>query len=134
MKKDIEIPEVKDVYIAAIKEKSGSDEAWYVHIINDKNSNLDQIIINSRGYVIEGNKKVWVSSSMRHQIAELAPKTAQKVELISPEVFEIYNEYWLTFFESGKLYDRKFTFGPHTIDDNFLDPLPVLDNKGILIK
>lgn len=134
MKKDIEIPTVKDVYIAAVLEQNeGQVDAWYIYLINDKAEMIEGVMITSRGYVVTDEGTEMVSSTLRHRIKDVPCKTAVKVEMIDAQVFEIYNEYWVTFFHDNKLLDRKFTFGPHTIDANFLEPVPVLSEKGILV-
>jgi hypothetical protein len=51
-----------------------------------------------------------------------------------PEVFHLFNEYWVTFFEENTLKDRKFIFGPHTIEAAFQEDLPVVKDKGIIVR
>jgi hypothetical protein len=135
MKKDIDISEVTDVYIAAVLNKEvGKSDAWYIYLINDKPIMIDGVMITSRGYKESGLGLEVVSSTLRHAIGNVPYKTAAKVELIDSQVFTVYNEYWVTFFEDGKLMEKKFTFGPHTIDDGFLEDLPVMKQKGIIVK
>jgi hypothetical protein len=134
MKKDIDIPEVKDVYIAAIPEGKADSRSWYIHVINDLPEMIEAVMITSKGYTIEGNLQKTVSSTLRHRIGSIPYKSAVKVEMIDQQVFEIYNEYWVTFFLNGKLMEKKFTFGPHTIDAEFLEDIPVHASKGILVK
>ncbi len=135
MKKDIEIQEVKDVYIAAILEQDeNQNEAWYIHLINDKTEVLEAVMITSSGYLHTEKGKEVVSSTFRHKIGDLNSKTTVKIEMIDAQVFEIYNEYWVTFFYENKLMERKFIFGPYTIDKNFLEAVPLLKNKGILVR
>ena len=50
MKKDIEIPIVKDVYVAAVLMTDDTGEQqWWVHLINDSASPLENIMIQRRG-------------------------------------------------------------------------------------
>ena len=135
MKKDIEIPIVKDVYIAAVLEDKGSsDDVWDIYLINNKDVPLEGVMITSRGYMETDAGTEMLSSTLRHKMGDVPSKTAIKVEIILPQVFEIYNEYWATFFCENKLLERKFVFGPFTIDKNFLEELPVISEKGILVK
>ena len=134
MKKDIEIREVKDVYIAAVLEKVENEDNWYVYFINDLDIMIEGVMISSKGYM-PADKGIEVkSTTFRHKIGNLPAKTAVKVEMISSEVFEIYNEYWVSFFQNNKVMEKKFTFGPYTIDKDFLDKIPVMPQKGILVK
>ncbi len=135
MKKDIEIKEVTDVYVAAILETdSQGEKAWYVYLINDKNHMIDGVMVTSKGYTDLNRPTELKTSIMRHAIGHVPAKTSAKIELITPEVFEIYNEYWVTFFEDHQLMEKKFIFGPHTIDENFMEALPTTSVEGILVK
>jgi hypothetical protein len=40
----------------------------------------------------------------------------------------------VTFFEENTLKDRKFIFGPHTIEAAFQEDLPVVKDKGIIVR
>lgn len=134
MKKDINIPDVQGVYIAAVLElNEKKEESWIVYLINDLDVMIEGVMITSKGHEdVEG--KVLRTASMRHRIGNVPFKTAVKVELIDAQVFEIFNEYWVSFFQKGKVMEKKFTFGPYTIDKEFLETLPVMGQKGIIVK
>ena len=55
MKKDIIIPKVEDVYVAAVKEYNElhRTEDWNIYIINNKSVALEMILIVSTGYSSE---------------------------------------------------------------------------------
>ena len=135
MKKDILIPEVKNVFVAAvlITDDTG-DQQWWIHLINDNTSPLENIMIQSRGYSNLDTKSGVKTATLRKVIKVLPAKSAAKLEPIIPEVFHLFNEYWVTFFEENALKDRKFIFGPHTIEAAFQEDLPVLKDKGILVR
>jgi len=52
LKKDITIPEVKDLYVAIVKEYNETYKVydWNVYIINDKSVDLEMVIIVTKGY------------------------------------------------------------------------------------
>ena len=130
MKKDITIPEVKDVHIAAIpSENSEKDGLWDVYIINNKNEMIEGVMITSRGY---GDDQV-KTSVMRHVIGNNPAKTAARIEPISKQVFGINNEYWVTFFSDQRLMEKKYIFGAHTIVKELLEDVPVLNSKGVVV-
>ena len=135
MKKDIHIPEVKNVFVAAvlITDDTG-DQQWWIHLINDNTSPLENIMIQSRGYSNLDTKSGVKTATLRKVIKVLPAKSAAKLEPIMPEVFHLFNEYWVTFFEENTLKDRKFIFGPHTIEAAIKEDLPVLKDKGILVR
>ena len=135
MKKDILIPEVKDVYVAAvlITDDTG-DQQWWIHLINDSTSPLENVMIQSRGYSDLDTNSGQKTATLRKVIQVLPAKSATKLEPIMPEVFHLFNEYWVTFFQEDTLKDRKFIFGPYTIEAAIKEDLPVLKDKGILVR
>lgn len=132
MKKDIVIPQVKDVYIAVIHEWNDdfTSQDWIVYLINDNEVALDSVMIMSRGKHTDGRK----TSTFRHAFKEVAPKTAMKVELIMEDVFPFMNEFVLTYFLGQTLYDKTFMAAPHSIADSNTVMLPVIEKEGVLIK
>ena len=135
MKKDILIPEVKNVYVAAVLMTNDTgDQQWWIHLINDSTSPLENVMIQSRGYSDLDTNSGQKTATLRKVIQVLPAKSATKLEPIMPEVFHLFNEYWVTFFQEDTLKDRKFIFGPHTIEDAIKEDLPVLKDKGILVR
>ncbi len=131
MKKDIEIPEVEKVYIAAVKEfnKEFGAEEWNAYIINEREEDLETVLIVTRGF--EGEKQ---TSTMRHKLEKLPPQSFAKIEYLQDEVLALNNEFWVTFFAGGKMYEKKFLFRKNTINSNALRELPVMQKKGVLLK
>ncbi|MFZ0491550.1 MAG: hypothetical protein WAM00_14975 [Salegentibacter sp.] len=131
MKKDIEIPEVEKVYIAAVKEfnKEFGAEEWNAYIINEREEDLETVLIVTRGF--EGEKQ---TSIMRHRLEKLPPQSFAKIEYLQDEVLALNNEFWVTFFAGGKMYEKKFLFRKNTINSNALRELPVMQKKGVLLK
>ena len=135
MKKDILIPEVKNVYVAAVLMTNDTgDQQWWIHLINDSTSPIENVMIQSRGYSDLDKKSGVKTATLRKVINLLPAKSAAKLEPIMPEVFHLFNEYWVTFFEENTLKDRKFIFGPYTIEAAIKEDLPVLNDKGILVR
>ena len=62
------------------------------------------------------------------------PIFIKQLKNLRPEVFELFNEYWVMFFEDDIMKDRKYIFGPHTLDMRFSEDLPVLNTQGILVR
>lgn len=131
MKKDIRIPKVKDVHIAVIKEWAAdfSSQDWMVYLINDSREPLESVMILSRGKHEDGRK----TATFRHAYKVVGAKSSMKVELIMEEVFGFENEFILTYFKEGKLYDKVFTAPPYSISEKNITELPVMEFKGILL-
>jgi hypothetical protein len=49
------------------------------------------------------------------------------------DVFRLANEYWVSFYIDGVIYDKKFIFLPETINPTFFTTVPVIGKKGVLI-
>ncbi len=131
MKKDIEIPEVKSVYRAAVKVFNEEFEAyeWNVYLINDSAKPLEMVLIVSKGF-----DKKRETSLMRHKIEVLPSKSFAKVEYLQDEVLQLNNEFKVTYFEDSKMMEKTFLFKPNTIKESGLKKIPIIPEKGILAK
>ncbi|WP_298417508.1 hypothetical protein [uncultured Kordia sp.] len=131
MKKDIEIPKVEGVYMAVVEEYNEiyKTDDWNAYIINENDVDLEMILIVSRGYDAERE-----TSLMRHKLDKLPAKSYAKAEWLQEDVFSLNNEFRVTFFQDGKMYDKKYLFRKNTINKNAFQPLPLMNTKGILVK
>ncbi len=131
MKKDIQIPEVTDLFMAVVKEHNDAfrTDDWNVYIINNKSVDLEMVLIVSNGF-----DTVDRTSTMRHKIERLPANSYAKVELIQQELFKLHNEFKVSFFTKNQLLDKTFIFKQNTINDVSLKMIPQLNKKGILKK
>jgi hypothetical protein len=53
--------------------------------------------------------------------------------LIVPEVFGLYNEYWVSFWINEELFDKKFLFLPDAIHADKLTMLDSFGKLGVLL-
>ena len=135
MRKDIEIPEVKNVYVAALEvtDEQG-DTTWWMHLINDTDGPLENILVQSKGYSDLETKGGKSTATLRKMVKVLPSPSSSPLAPLLPSLFAFFTAYWVSFFEGGQMKDRKYIFGPGTIDMAFSEPLPVLKSKGILIR
>ncbi len=131
MKKDIQIPEVKKVYIAVVQEYNAEFEwnDWNAYIINDRDDAIESALIVSKGYDDERQ-----TSKMRHSIPKIEGKSFAKIELIQEELLALNNEFRVTFFADGMLYDKKFLFRKNTINVRALQNIPNMKLRGVLVQ
>ena len=131
MKKDIPIPEVKGVYVAVVQEYNDiyKTNDWNAYIINDKDVDLEMILIVSRGYSQEKE-----TSLMRHKLDRLPKKGYAKIELLQEEVLSLNNEFKVTFFEGNSMFDNTYLFRKNTINVHALQPIPLMEARGIVVK
>jgi hypothetical protein len=133
MKKDIQIPEVTNVFIAVVKEFNEEFQCddWNAYIINNKEVALEMVLIVSKGY---DEDTLLETSVMRKKIENLPAKSFAKIELLQGEVVNISNFFNVTFFEENKMYDKKYLFKKGTIKESALRTIPLLNKRGILMK
>jgi hypothetical protein len=70
---------------------------------------------------------------LRHFIGDVHPRSSVKVEAIDTQVFGLTNEYWLSYYVDGTIYDKKYIFLPESIVDENISKVPLLNKPGILI-
>ncbi|MFC4689060.1 hypothetical protein [Dokdonia sp. PRO95] len=129
MRKDIIIPEVKDVYIAAVQEMHEEFKTldWNAYIINDGLAPLEMVLLTVQGY----NDKQ-MTTHTRHTIKVLPAKGFAKIEFMQEDIFKLDNFYSVTYFLDNKMYEKRFEFPAHTIKAESAVALPVMDKDGVL--
>ncbi|NIJ44077.1 hypothetical protein FHR24_000516 [Wenyingzhuangia heitensis] len=134
MKKDIQIPELENVFMAVVKEYNDEFqcEDWNVYLINDKEEDLEMILIVSKGY---DEDKLIETSVMRKTLKQLPAKSFAKIELIQPDLFKLTNFFNTTFFVRNTMYEKKFEFEKNTIKEGALRVIKQMGTKeGIISK
>lgn len=128
MRKDIEIPKVKDIYIVAVKEwdEAFLNQSWNIYLINNSKLTMEVTMVVSRGA-----SKEQKTATLRHNFGVLEPKSSQKIEFIIEEALSFKNEFLLSFFSQGKLYDRSYVFTPNSIREENLKTIPLLESEGV---
>lgn len=131
MKKDINIPEVKDVYVAIVQEEhiEYKTQDWNAYIINNSDADLDTVLIVSQGY---NDKKM--TPPMRHTIAKLPARSYAKIEYLQERVLELNNQFKITFFEGNQMFDKTYLFRKNTINEKALQTIPLMQLRGVLVK
>jgi len=131
MKKDIQIPEVKDVFVAVVQEQHPEykTDDWNAYIINNKDIDLDTVLIVSKGY---SDKKI--TPVMRHTIKLLPARSYAKIEFMQNDVLELNNEFKVTFFEGNQMLDKTYLFRKNMINTKALQTIPLMQLKGVLVK
>ncbi len=131
MRKDIAIPEVKNVYIAAVNEFNNEFKThdWNAYIINDNDVALETVIIVSQGYDSEK-----MTAPMRKTISLLPAKGFAKIEFLEENVLKVNNFFTVTYFIGDKLYDKRFEIPANAaVEDNAVS-LPVMKKEGVLAR
>ncbi len=137
MKKDIPIKKVEGIAIAILPREDDNgeidDSLWNVYILNTNESTLTGVLINSRGYgEVDGEEKK--TSVLRHFFEEIGPLRATLIEPIQSDVFELANEYWVSYKLDGHMYDKKYVFVKGSIDKMNFTTIPYIEKMGVMIK
>lgn len=131
MKKDIEIPIAKDVYVAIVHEwdKEYLDKNWNAYIINNRETPIEMALVVSKGY--DGERK---TSTMRYAFGEVKAKKSEKIEMVTEDVLGLNNEFFVTYYADNKLYEKRFLFEKNTVTEKNLVKIPILELDGVLAK
>lgn len=131
MRKDIEIPVAKDVHVALAHDwdKDFLSKDWNAYLINNRSTAIEMVLIVSKGY--DGDTR---TSTMRHAIGIIEARSFAKIELVQEEVLQLENEFFVTFYADGKLFERKYIFRKNSIEEQELKYLPILEKEGLLGK
>ena len=135
MKKDIIIPEVENVFLAAVQEWNDDfmEKVWYVYLVNDSDFQLDGVMVVSKAFgTLDGEMKK--TSLLRHAFTEIPPVTVAKVEMIESSVLALNNEFMVTFFIGSTLYDKKYIFKANSINENAVEEVPILFVDGVIVR
>jgi hypothetical protein len=131
VRKDIEIPEVKDVYVAAVYElnETYNTQDWNIYIINDGETPIETVLIVTQGYDEKD-----MTAPMRKSIAIIPAKGFALIEYIDESVFKLDNFFTITFFRGQNMYDKRFELPRFSIVEENLVALPVMNPKGVLAR
>ena len=131
MKKDIQIPVVENVYVAIVNEYNDiyKTQDWNAYIINDKAVDLDMVLI-----VTSGFSEDKMTSIFRKKLDKLPKKSYAKIELMQEDLFALNNQFKVTFFEGNTMFDKTYNFRKNTINLKALQPIPLMEARGVLVK
>ncbi|HKX86844.1 MAG TPA: hypothetical protein VJL37_09230 [Flavobacterium sp.] len=135
MKKDIVIPKVENVFLAAVQEWSDDfmDKVWYVYLVNDSDFDLDSVMVVSKAFgTIDGEMRK--TSLLRHAFVKVPTVSAVKVEMVENSVLALNNEFMVTYFIGNTLYDKKFTFRKNMINEHATEEVPHLWVNGVVVR
>ena len=135
MKKDIIIPEVENVFLAAVSEWSDDfmEKVWNVYLINDSDFQLDGVMVVSKAFgTLDGEMKK--TSLLRHAFVEIPSVSVVKIEMVEKSVLALNNEFMVTFFIGNTLFDRKFFFKANYINEKNVEEVPILFVDGVIVR
>lgn len=135
MKSDIFIPTVENVFLAAIQEWSDDfmDKVWNVYLINDSDYDLESVMVVSKAFgTLDGEMKK--TALLRHAFLHIPAVSVVKIEMIENKVLRLNNEFMVTYFIGGTLYDKKFIFKAQSITPDYVEEVPILFLDGVIVR
>ncbi len=135
MKSDIPDLPVAGIKVAIARKPTDSKEfEWHVYIINNNLVDLDNVLITSRGYSDkkENEDDEQKTSVLRHMIEKLQSGSYAIIEPIDPQLFHLFNEFWISYYIDGHIYDKKFVFVPESITEEHIMKITELGLEGVL--
>ena len=133
MKKDLPDNLVEYISIAVVMESATPEfKNWNVYVINLKDVAIENVLISSKGYG-EKDGEALKTSVLRHSVGTVASRSFALIEMIDEAVFGLTNEYWLSYYINGQIYDKKFIFVPESIVESNLIRIPILNKPGVMI-
>ena len=107
------------------------ENSWYAYLINDTDNLLEMAMVVSRAYgLINGEERK--TGTFRHAFAKIEPRTAVKVELLENNVLQLNNEFMLSYFSNGQLYDKTFVFPSKYHQRKATAELPIINKEAFL--
>jgi len=137
MKKDIPNHKVEDLAIAVVpredRVEDPAEDLWDTYIINLKEEKIKSVLIASQGYgELDGTQMK--TTTLRHFFEEIGPLEILKIEPIQRKLFDLTNEYWVSFNFDGYMYDKKYVFVKGSISDINFTLIPFINRKGVMIR
>lgn len=134
MIKDIVMERVEDVAVAVVPELDDTGmEEWNVYLLNMKENQLEGVLISSQGYGHLEGRDIR-TSTLRQFFESISAHKFVKVEWIDKRLFGITNEFWVSFWFEGTLFDKRYVFVTESIvEDNFTE-IPMMGKRGVMIR
>jgi hypothetical protein len=130
MLKDIDFKKKLDVGVVVVKD----DEGYNTYIVNFRKEEINNVLITSKGFGEVGGRKK-ETTVFRKVIEKMAPESFMKFEPLDPELFQIFNEFWVSFSsQSDGMLDKKFLFAPESIIEANFITVPFIKKKGVMIR
>lgn len=133
MKRDIPDLKVEDIALAIVPRKEKGEELWDSYLINLKDTAIESVLVNSKGYGKVQGEEV-KTTVLRHFFEEIGPLRCILIEPIQTKLFDLTNEYWVSFVQNDYMYDKKYVFVRGSITEDNFTTIPFINRKGVMIR
>jgi hypothetical protein len=134
MKKDLPENVVEGVAIAVVLEEEHVEaRSWKVYVLNLRDTQIQNVLISSKGYGTINGEPV-KTTIFRHFIGNLDANNFAAIELIDEKLFAINNEFWLSYYINGEIFDKKYIFLTESVSESNFIRIPYINKPGVMIK
>ena len=134
MKEGILGPKVEGVEVLILLDNETNAE-YNVYLWNRREEIIEGVIITSAGFGEHPSTGEKIkTATLRHSLEVLLPNEVAKIEAIMPDVFVLYNEYWVSFWVDEVLHDKQFLFPPESIILSNFNYMEAFAKKGLLAR
>lgn len=128
-------PTVENVSLALVELPiEGAEPEYIVFLINNRDDIMEGIIVTSTGFGENPTTGESIkTSTLRKGIEVMLPGEAARIEPIMPDLFDLSNEFWVSFWVNETMYDKRFVFVAGTIQPKDFQLIPQLNAKGIML-
>ena len=142
MFKVVDSPDVTDVAFAIAKEPNEGryrKPVYSSYLMNLHDKAIEKVYVHSRLVDVFGGKGPAVLRPDRQHervtfYRQVAPLSALKIESIISAELKLHNQYWVSFNLGNELFHRRFFFVANSVQEKNFTALPLLEERGILIK
>ena len=117
--------------LAIARKPVGDELEWHAYIININDYDLNNLLVVSKGYSSPETPKQH-TSVLRHSIEVLKSNSYAVIEPLDPQVFKLFNEFWISYYYNQEMYDKRFIFTPDSISEEHLVNIEALELEGVL--
>jgi len=134
MKKDIPVYKVEDIAVVISPENGDpKSDVWDVYILNFKKEAIENVLINSSGYGDLNGESI-KTTVLRYFYEKIDAQSFVKLELIEKQLFQLANEYWVSFNLNNHMYDKRYIFVNGSIEPSNFTYVPLIQKKGVMIR
>jgi hypothetical protein len=135
MKKDILQKEAEQlaVVISPRENQIENNDLWDTYLINLCSEPISSVLVCSKGYG-ELNGEKMSTTTLRHFFEEIGPQQLVPIEPIQTSLFQLTNEFWISYVYNGYMYDKKYIFAEGSINKNQFTDIPYSERQGVMVK
>ena len=96
---------------------------------------MEGIIVASNGYGLDPvTGEQITTSTLRKGIEVMMPGEAARIEPMMPDLFQLNNEFWVSFWVHETMFDKRFVFEAGTLNPEKFEFIAQLNARGVILE